>query len=87
VRRAGMRANDWVFGLHDSGRMSAELVQRQLQALPPGASELYFHPAVRGSVELARAMPGYQHARELEALLDPAVRAACETLKREAGSR
>ena len=87
IRRAGMRANDWLFGLYDSGHMTAELVLRQLRALPPGASELYFHPATERSAALERAMPGYEHVRELEALLDPALRAACETLKREAGSR
>src|SRR5262249_37565442 len=80
VRRAGLRANDWVFGLGDSGRMTPELVRRQLAELLPGASELYFHPATRDSPELARAMPGYAHERELAALLDPSVRAASETL-------
>ncbi len=87
IRRSGMRANDWLFGLYDSGHMTAELVLRQLRALPPGTSELYFHPATERSAALERAMPGYEHVRELEALLDPALRAACETLKREAGSR
>ena len=39
--------------------------------LPPGVSEIYFHPAVSRTAALARTMPDYRHADELAALLSP----------------
>ncbi len=76
LRRAGVRSNDFVFGLHDSGRMDAELVLRFLRHLPQGVTEMYFHPATRRCPETDRTMSGYHQQRELEALTSPAVRDA-----------
>lgn len=59
LRRAGLAANDRVFGLADSGGMTRERLLAFLAHLPDGVTELYFHPATTG--------PG---ARELAALLD-----------------
>ena len=76
ARRAGVRTNDHAFGIAWSGHMTAERVARLAARLPPGVSEIYFHPAARRNAHLARLMPGYEHEAELAALLDPAVRAA-----------
>lgn len=76
LRLAGLRCNDFVFGLHDSGRLHRELVIRFLQELPEGVTEIYFHPASRRCPEIDRTMADYQHERELEALLSPSVREA-----------
>ncbi|TAL12802.1 MAG: ChbG/HpnK family deacetylase [Nitrospirae bacterium] len=76
LRRAGIRANDCVFGLHDSGNMDADLVLRLLRHLPQGVTEMYFHPATRRCPETERTMSGYHHQREFEALTSPAVREA-----------
>jgi len=76
VHRAGLRSNRRVFGLFDSGNMSAELVLRQIAELPAGVTEIYFHPATRRSPELDRQMPAYHHQEELAALISPAVAAA-----------
>lgn len=76
LRRADLRANDFVFGLHDSGNMDAELVLRFLRHLPQGVTEMYFHPATRRCPETERTMSGYHHQREFEALTSPAVREA-----------
>ena len=46
ARRAGVRTNDWVMGLHDSGQMTPALVQSLVNDLPQGLTELYFHPAI-----------------------------------------
>ena len=73
--RAGLVMNDSMFGLAWSGAMTRDRILRLLPELPPGLSEIYFHPATRHDGELARLMPGYDHAGELAALLDPAVRA------------
>lgn len=76
ARRAGMTCPDHVFGLTASGRMTEAAVLKLLQTLPPGDTELYFHPAARRDRLLDRLMPAYQHEAELAALLSPAVRAA-----------
>jgi hopanoid biosynthesis associated protein HpnK len=76
LRRAGVKSNGSVFGLHDSGAMDAELVERMVHALPDGVTEIYFHPAAGRSPELDREMPDYRHEAELGALLSPRVAAA-----------
>ena len=73
LRRAGVRHNDYVFGLHHSGRMHTNLVLDLLKWLPEGVTELYFHPATRRCPELERTMPDYHHRQELDALLSPQV--------------
>ena len=54
--------------------MVEERVLGLLPHLPPGVSEIYFHPATRSPAGLAAAMSGYRHAQELGALLSPEVR-------------
>jgi len=76
LRRAGLRANDHVFGMNDSGRMEEGRVRRILGGLPDGVTEIYFHPATRSCAELERDMPGYRNEDELRALTSPAVREA-----------
>ena len=69
---AGLAHNDWMFGLADSGAMTAERVRRYLEALPDGVSELYFHAAAaRPSVWPAH----YRCADEAAALIDPEAQA------------
>jgi hopanoid biosynthesis associated protein HpnK len=76
ARRAGLAVNDHVFGLRWSGGMTAERVLRLVPHLPPGHSELYFHPATGSDAVLGALMPGYDHVGEFEALIDPRVRSA-----------
>jgi hopanoid biosynthesis associated protein HpnK len=76
LRRAGLKSNHYVFGLLDSGQMDAELVVRLLGELPPGVTEIYFHPAAGRCPEIDRQMPGYRHQAELAALTSPGVSAA-----------
>jgi hopanoid biosynthesis associated protein HpnK len=76
AKKAGMETNDHVFGLAWSGRMTAGRVLRLVPHLPEGTSEIYFHPAARRDPVLDALMPDYRHEAELDALLDPAVRAA-----------
>ena len=72
VRRAGLVTTDNVFGLHWTGDVTAERLLRLAPHLPAGVSEIYFHPATHADDAIARLMPGYQHAAELAALLNPA---------------
>ncbi|MGH7087349.1 MAG: hopanoid biosynthesis-associated protein HpnK, partial [Stellaceae bacterium] len=78
ARRHGLAINDRLLGLAWTGAMSESRVLRLIDALPPGVSELYLHPAVEQSAALARAMPHYRPVDELAALLSPAVRRRIE---------
>ena len=73
AHRAGLQTNDHVFGLGWSGHMTADRVIRLAAALPPGLSEIYFHPATVQDATVARLMPDYEPVAELSALLDPVV--------------
>lgn len=53
--------NDSLFGMHDTGRMGADRVLGLLANLPPGVSELHFHPGAR------------EPDRDLDALTSPEV--------------
>ena len=75
LRRAGIRSNDRVFGLHDSGAMDEARVLRLLDRLPAGVTELYFHVATRHCPEIDRTTPDYRHRDELDALTSPRVAA------------
>lgn len=74
LKRAGLRFNDRVVGLHATGHVTEEVVLRTLAAPPPGVTEFYFHPAVRTTPALEAAAPGYDRQGELAALTSPAVR-------------
>jgi hopanoid biosynthesis associated protein HpnK len=76
IHRAGMTANDHIFGLAWTGHMTEEKLLRLIPHLPPGEAEIYFHPATHQDLLLNRLMPSYDHEGELAALLSPAVRAA-----------
>jgi hopanoid biosynthesis associated protein HpnK len=69
ARRAGMRTNDHLLGLTQTGHMTPGTVQAALQNLPPGLTEMYFHPATRRDPVLVQLMPGYDHLAELAALM------------------
>jgi hopanoid biosynthesis associated protein HpnK len=71
LQNAGLFVNDSLFGLAWTGGMVEERLLRLLPQLPPGVSEIYFHPATVGSTALSATMPGYRHEEELAALLSP----------------
>jgi len=69
AKRAGLVANDQVFGIKWSGHMRAERIKLLLEKLPQGSSEIYFHPATYRDEILKTLMPDYEHEAELNALL------------------
>ena len=79
LKVAGIRYNDFVFGLNDTGCLHRELLLRILQEVPQGVTEIYCHPATRRCGELDRAMPGYLNEQEFEALTSPAVKQVVAT--------
>ena len=76
ARRAGIAANDAIFGLAWTGAFTEARLLRLIPHLPDGLNELYFHPASGRDALLDRWMPGYRHEEELAALVSPSVRAA-----------
>jgi hopanoid biosynthesis associated protein HpnK len=69
AQRAGMVTNDQILGLGWTGHMTPERTQMLLNAIPPGLTEMYFHPAVAKDKALTQLMPDYEHAAEFAALL------------------
>lgn len=76
VTLAGMKCNDFVFGLHDSGHLTPELFERFIHHLPDGLTEIYCHPATRRCPEIDETMLDYEHEEELRALVSPKIKAA-----------
>lgn len=76
---AGIRANDCVLGLSDTGDMRADRVARYLANLPEGVSELYVHAAVERWNGPEAWPQNYACRGEFEALIDANVLA---TLRR-----
>ena len=73
---AGVIYNDQVFGIAASGAMDESTLLDIFARLPPGATEIYLHPATRSGAAVAPSMDGYRHADELAGLLSHRVRAA-----------
>lgn len=70
TQAGGLAATDHVFGIKWSGHMTPARVAALLHHLPPGSSEIYFHPAVERDAALTALMPDYEHPAELQALLE-----------------
>jgi hopanoid biosynthesis associated protein HpnK len=76
LRQARVHSNHFVFGMNDSGNMNLDLVLRFLEHLPPGVTEIYFHPASRLCPELNQAQKNYRYQEEFAALTSSALREA-----------
>jgi len=81
LRAAGLRSNDYVFGIHDAGAMVEDLVLRFLEQLPDGTTEIFFHLATASAPELTRDMASYAHRDELAALTSERVRGALARMR------
>ena len=76
LQRARVRSNDFLFGMNDSGDMNPGLVLSFVKNLPPGVTEIYFHPSSRHDPELERAAKNYRYQEEFATLISPALRQA-----------
>ncbi|HYA36633.1 MAG TPA: hopanoid biosynthesis-associated protein HpnK [Candidatus Binataceae bacterium] len=72
ARERGIRTNDWLFGLHQSGNMSETYVLGVIERLRSGVTEMYFHPAM----DIGGVPPSPAAQREVEILTGPRVREA-----------
>jgi len=68
----GIKFNDWLFGLHQSGHTSEDYVLGVLDRLRPGVTELYFHPAM----DIGETPPDANAQLEVEILTSQRVREA-----------
>jgi chitin disaccharide deacetylase len=78
LRKAGIRHNDYLFGMTDSGSMTLDLALGFVRNLPAGVTELCFHPATCRSAEIDSTMPYYRHQEEFKALTSQALRRALQ---------
>lgn len=76
LNTAGIRCNDCVLGLSDTGDMSIARVERYAARLPTGVSELYVHAATERWTGADAWPPNYACRGEFEALVDAGVVAA-----------
>ncbi|HTV91611.1 MAG TPA: hopanoid biosynthesis-associated protein HpnK [Verrucomicrobiae bacterium] len=75
LHRAGIATNDAVLGIRDSGHMTRARVLELLDTLPPGISEMYFHPATGPWPGIDPQIAAYDFSGELDALVSPEVSA------------
>jgi hopanoid biosynthesis associated protein HpnK len=78
VRRAGLVANDCVFGTVWSGRMTEERIVELLPRLNDGVNEIYFHPRAEALPGETALSPQHGNAADLAALTSPEVRRAID---------
>ncbi len=87
-RRAGkslgkLKTNDHLFGLLNDGCMDEPYLLGLLPRLPPGVTEIYFHPAMHLDREMLQWTPHYRPEAELAALVSPKVKEVLKRLKLE----
>jgi chitin disaccharide deacetylase len=70
----GIRTNDRLFGLHQSGHLSEPYVLGVIARLPRGLTEFYFHPAT----DIGATPPDISTQRDFALLTSPAIRAALD---------
>ncbi len=80
LHRSGIRHNNYLFGMADSGAMTLDKVLGFLRHLPKGTTEFYFHPATGRCKEIDQTMPEYRHEEELRVLTDAKLQRALEAL-------
>jgi hopanoid biosynthesis associated protein HpnK len=72
----GIRHPDQMFGLHQSGHVTEPYLLGVLQHLPPGATEVYGHPALVDAEARHWRPADYESEAEVAALTSARVRAA-----------
>ena len=79
--RKPLRTTDWFFGLAATGKFSADIWLRLLEQLPDGTGEVMVHPGYTADLPLGSTRLTAQRRMELDALCDPRVITAIQTLE------
>ena len=82
MRGASFASNDWFYGLNDGGAVTPDRLLGFIQNLPPGVTEIGVHPAIAPPTGPFAPPSSWRGPDELQALLDPAVIAACRDIPR-----
>ncbi len=78
IAARAVRVADQVFGLHQSGHMTASYMLGLIDRLPPGVTEIYTHASIVDAEARRWRPPSYECEGELAALKSPRVREALE---------
>ncbi|GBD24766.1 Carbohydrate deacetylase [bacterium HR30] len=78
LEAAGLRSPDYMFGLHQSGRMTEEYLAAIFRRLPPGTTEVYTHASFVDEEALRWRPRHYDCEGELRALTSPRLRVLLE---------
>ncbi len=73
LARAGLKWNDYTFGMNDSGQVDLKTLLGFITNLPQGVTEIYCHPATSIWPEMEPAARHYRVTDELDALTDETV--------------
>ena len=76
LQRAGVRCNDFLFGMRHTGRMDRNRLLPVLRRLPEGVSEILCHPATGRWKGVEQQAANFRFEDELNALMDSETRAA-----------
>ena len=76
---AGLSVTQHFFGMLAGGRMNEALLQRIIQSLPEGDSEIMVHPGADSRVLASEYSWGYHWEEELQALVSPRIRDMLKT--------
>jgi hopanoid biosynthesis associated protein HpnK len=74
LRKAGIRYNDFVFGISSVGKMNKQKMLETIATLPDGISEIFTHPATKAWPGTEPEAALYLFEDELNALTDAEVR-------------
>ncbi len=74
LNERSIRSTDSLFGLHQSGHLTQEYILGVIERLPPGLTELYFHPAA----SIGGPPPELEAQSELAILTSSRVRGALD---------
>lgn len=78
VRKQGLRYNEYIFGLENTGQMDRDHILTIINDLPDGVSEIFSHPATERWEGIDPAASSYSFEAEFAALIDEDVVASIE---------
>jgi predicted glycoside hydrolase/deacetylase ChbG (UPF0249 family) len=78
VTAAGLKTNDWFFGLATTGRTDTRVIESLASQAPAGIGELMVHPGYIHDTTAKETRLLRERIVEMEALCDPRARAAVE---------
>jgi hopanoid biosynthesis associated protein HpnK len=78
LRRAGIRYNDQIVGITETGTLDQAQLLSSIATLRDGVTEIFSHPATGHWVGMDAAASEFKFKEEFEALISPAVTEAIE---------